>query len=61
MHENFDHGKLFNYISKKENWIMTYNNCEYIKNLYKDYKIIDINWSYGMNKTKDSSEIVIVG
>jgi len=40
---------------------MTYNNCEYIKNLYKDYKIIDINWSYGMNKTKDSSEIVIVG
>jgi DNA adenine methylase len=61
MHENFDHEKLFNYISKKENWIMTYNNCEYIKNLYKDYKIIDINWSYGMNKTKDSSEIVIVG
>ena len=44
----------------KKNWIITYNNCEYIKNLYKDYLIIDVNWSYSMNKTKSSSEIIIL-
>lgn len=61
MHENFDHEKLYNCISTKKNWLMTYNNCEYIKDLYKDFKIIETNWSYGMNKSKKSSEIVIIG
>ena len=46
---------------KKKNWFMTYNNCEYIKDLYKDFKIIETSWSYGMNKSKKSSEIVIIG
>ena len=40
---------------------MTYNNCDYIRKLYKGYKIIETSWSYGMNKTKESSEIVIIG
>ena len=61
MHEDFDHEKLFNCISKRKKWIMTYNNCDYIKNLYKDFHIIETNWSYGMNKSKESSEIVIIG
>jgi DNA adenine methylase len=61
MHENFDHEKLFECISNKQNWIMTYNNCDYIQNLYKDFKIIETSWSYGMNKSKKSSEIVIIG
>ena len=40
---------------------MTYNDCEYIRELYKDYEIHDVNWKYGMNKSKESSEIVIIG
>jgi DNA adenine methylase len=60
MHETFDHQKLFNLIKTKKNWIITYNNCEYIKDMYKDYIIIDVNWSYGMNKSKTSSEIIII-
>ena len=61
MHENFDHEKLYKCISKRKNWAMTYNNCDYIKNLYKNFKIIETSWSYGMNKDKKSSEIVIIG
>lgn len=61
MHENFDHVQLYTCLSSKKNWFMTYNNCEYIKNLYKDFKIIETNWSYGMNKSKISSEIIIIG
>jgi DNA adenine methylase len=64
LHENFDHDKLFKIMDqlkdKKVNWIITYNNCTHIRNLYKDYLILDINWSYGMNKSKESSEIVII-
>ena len=72
MHEHFDHEKLFACLSKRKNWMLTYNNCDYIKNLYKDFKIIDTNWSYGMcnvkkkndktkKKQKPSSEIIIIG
>ena len=60
MHENFDHYRLYETLLKTKNWIMTYNNCEYIKNLYKNFKIIETDWSYGMNKSKKSSEIVII-
>jgi len=61
MHYDFDHNKLFKCISEKKNWLMTYNNCEFIKNLYKNFIIIETSWSYGMNKSKESSEIIIIG
>lgn len=61
MHDTFDHKRLYNCLITKRNWIMTYNNCEYIRDLYKNFKIIDASWSYGMNKSKSSSEIVIIG
>jgi DNA adenine methylase len=61
MHENFNHEKLFQVLKKRKNWIMTYNNCDYIRDLYKNYEIREIKWSYGMNASKESSEIVIIG
>jgi len=60
MHESFDHQALFNAVTKKSGWMMTYNNCQYIRELYKDYTIIETSWSYGMNASKESSEIVIL-
>lgn len=61
MHENFDHDKLYDILKSKKNWIMTYNNCDFIKNMYKNFEILEVCWSYGMNKSKESSEIVIIG
>ena len=60
MHENFNHEALAELLSQYSNWIMTYNNCEYIRDLYADYEIVDAAWSYGMNASKKSSEIVII-
>ena len=45
MHENFNHQLLYELIKTKRNWIMTYNNCDYIKELYKDFIIINVNWN----------------
>jgi len=61
MHEGFLHEVLFRVVETRSNWIMTYNDCDYIRELYKDFVIIPAEWSYGMNKTKKSSEIVIIG
>ena len=66
MHESFNHKKLFELLSSNtshlhnKKWLMTYNNCNYIKDLYKNYIIIEVDWSYGMNPKKISSEIVII-
>ncbi len=63
LHEDFDHMGLYEMLNdrkEKNNWILCYNDCEYITDLYKDYEIIKVNWKYGMNSSKKSSEILII-
>jgi DNA adenine methylase len=60
LHEHFDHQKLYNTLRSLKKWVLCYNNTEYIKDLYQDYEIFDVNWSYGMNQSKESSEIIII-
>jgi len=61
LHENFDHEGLRRALGRVErDWVLTYNDAPYIRELYKDYVIVDVAWSYGMNSTKASSEIVII-
>ena len=59
MHQAFEHKRLFKTLVGKK-WMLTYNDCQYIRELYKDYLIIEASWSYGMNKSKKSSEIIIL-
>ena len=61
LHENFDNEGLRKALGRVErDWVLTYNDAPYIRELYKDYDIVDVAWSYGMNSTKASSEIVII-
>ena len=60
LHETFDHNGLAKILKTKNHWILCYNDCSYIRELYNEYNIISVNWSYGMNKTKKSSEILIL-
>ena len=41
INNKFDHQRLYNCLSTKSNWILIYNDCEFIKALYKNYKIIN--------------------
>lgn len=60
LHKQFDHESFATEIKKHTKWILSYNDCEYIRNLYSDCRIYKESWSYGMNSTKKSSEIVIL-
>ena len=60
-HEGFNHKELHDLLSKRSGWVLSYNSSEEIRELYSDFKIIEAKWAYGMNKTKKSSEIIIVG
>ncbi len=63
LHKDFDHERLATFLIEECHcpWMMTYNDCEYIRELYKNHNIIDVEWKYRMNKSKESSEIVILG
>lgn len=60
MHDSFNHEKFADKIRSRKDWIISYNDCEYIRNLYVGCRIIETSWSYGMNKSKVSSEIIIL-
>jgi DNA adenine methylase len=59
-HEAFRHETLANILESRKDWILCYNDCEYIRNLYKGCRIEKVDWAYGMNKSKESNEIVIL-
>lgn len=60
LHEKFNHEAFAVAIKKRSDWIISYNDCEYIRNLYGDCRIFKEAWSYGMNSSKKSSEIIIL-
>ncbi len=59
-HKGFDHEELAELLHKRDRWIMSYNDCEPIRKLYKDNPILSIEWVYGMSKDKQSSEILVL-
>jgi DNA adenine methylase len=60
MHAEFDHKAFAEAIRKRKDWIVSYNDCPYIRTLYAGCRFFTETWSYGMNATKQSSEIVIL-
>lgn len=54
-HNNFDHVKLCNLLKNhKGGFLMTYNNCEFIRELYRDYTLEypEWNYTYGQGETR---------
>ena len=59
-HKNFDHAALAKLLSKRANWILSYNNCPEIREIYKDYRILFPKWKYGMSNNKNSKEALVL-
>ena len=66
LHDSFDHERLCSLLSNRNNWLMSYNDCPEIRDMYKDYEIVEAKWAYGMKnvgkkKMGSSSEILVKG
>lgn len=76
-HDGFNHEKLRDLLyNHKGNFVLSYNNCETIREYYKDFELFYPKWSYsmgngetrigknrnekGITNTKESHEILIV-
>ena len=50
-HNNFNHQKLFELLQQhKGGFILSYNDCETVREIYRDYKIIEVAWQYTMGQ-----------
>ncbi|AJC87018.1 D12 class N6 adenine-specific DNA methyltransferase [Campylobacter insulaenigrae] len=50
-HNNFDHDLLAQCLKNhKGKFILSYNNCEFIRKTYKDFKILEPKWQYTMGQ-----------
>ncbi len=59
-HKGFNHNELAEILQKRNQWILSYNDCAEIRKLYKGYRIITPNWKYGMSSNKISNEVLIL-
>jgi DNA adenine methylase len=58
-HRDFDHVGLAKLLRKRAHWIMSYNDCKEIRELYSGHIIITPEWKYGMSTDKISKEVLI--
>ena len=64
-HYGFNHRALYDKLSQRVGWVLSYNDCQEIRDLYKDYEILEATWAYGMKNVGgttmgNSSEILII-
>lgn len=58
-HKDFDHVRLAKVLKDRGNWVLSYNDCEDIRELYRGFKFMTPNWKYGMSSDKTSKEVLI--
>lgn len=59
LHENFDHERLAQILASKHNWVLSYNDCAEVRELYKNYEIFSFEAPYSMSKSKKGNEVLI--
>ena len=60
LHTSFNHRLLFETLKdNSHNWLITYDNSEYIKELYKDFYQKEWQLQYGMTTSNPGNELLI--
>ncbi|MDX1949802.1 MAG: DNA adenine methylase [Rickettsiales bacterium] len=50
-HNGFNHNLLFELLKKhKGGFILSYNDCEWVRETYKDFNIVEVSWQYTMGQ-----------
>ena len=60
MHDGFDHLALSRLLKARDSWVLSYNDCPAVRDLYSGYEILTPSWTYGMANDKRSREVLIV-
>ncbi len=59
-HNSFDHQALAELLRSRQGWVLSYNDCVEVRELYKGYTMLNPEWTYGMGNNKKSNELLIL-
>lgn len=59
-HVDFDHNGLAKLLTARDGWVLSYNDCKEIRDMYEGHHIITPEWTYGMGNSKKSNEVLIL-
>lgn len=59
MHNNFDHAGLAGLLRGRDRWVLSYNDCDLIRDLYAGCSFTKAEWAYGISNGKVGSEVII--
>ena len=59
LHKNFKHEKLRDILRGRGQWLLSYNDCPEIRDLYRGYFFKKLQWPYSIGKNKTSNEVLI--
>ena len=60
MHDGFDHRGLAEALNERDGWVLSYNDCSLVRDLYSGHRFIEPEWIYGMSNDKQSRELLVV-
>ena len=60
MHEDFDHETLSGLLRERDGWILSYNDCELVRDLYDGHPFVEVNWAYGIANKGTSNEVIVL-
>ena len=58
-HRGFRHNLLALMLKERNGWVLSYNNCPEVAELYKGYRVLYPKWTYTMSNDKMSKEVLI--
>ena len=60
MHDGFDHDGLARILNGRDGWVLSYNDCERVRDLYPQHKFARPEWTYGMNNNVRASNETLI-
>ncbi len=59
-HRGFDHHALADMLNRRGNFVLSYNECDEVKQMYAMHQFEYPEWKYGMSANKKSREMLII-
>lgn len=60
-HRNFDHARLAEILRARPGcWLLSYNNDEEVRRLYRGFPMIPTSWAYGSSRNRGDTELLIL-
>lgn len=60
MHNGFDHEGLARILNGRDGWVLSYNDCQRVRDLYSGHKFVQPEWTYGMNNNVRASNETLI-